>query len=152
MVLQKILNKRKMLHWNSFLKGVPKINKSLFYLYNMNSWFIFMKTVEHNLSWPFCLVCQLHFGKINLITLPVGAEIWAVGVDVHGVLWCRLRLSAGQPLAVHVFPAMVLYLDKFQEDAVHGAGIQAWDTNLERKIIINHKISNNNNQKQLSKW
>ncbi len=82
-----------------------------------------MKTIQHNLSGSFCLVCQLYFCKINLIILPVPAKIWTVGMDVNSVLWRRLSLPAGHPLAVDVFPAVILYLDKFQQDAVHRAGI-----------------------------
>lgn len=52
-------------------------------------------------------------------------EVRGVRVDVDAAGALRLRLAAGDPLPVHVFPAVVVRRHKVQQHRVHGVRVQA---------------------------
>lgn len=86
---------------------------------------VLVQGVEHYLAVAVALVRQLDLGEGDGLLHPVGAEVGRLRVDVDGVGGWHLGLSAGDPLAVDVLPPVLVNLDEFKEDGVHGFRVQA---------------------------
>ena len=91
----------------------------------MDPGLVLVETVQHDLPGPLRLVGQLDLGKCDWLPLPVSTEVGAVRMHVDRALGRRLSLASSQPLPVNIFPAVVLDLNKLQQDGVHGAGVQS---------------------------
>lgn len=78
-------------------------------------------------------VGQFDFAEGNRCFHPVGSKVGGVGVDVHTAGALRLRLSAWNPLSIHVLPAVIICSHKVQQHRVHGVGVQTANTRPEHR-------------------
>lgn len=61
----------------------------------------------------------------------MGTEVGGVGMDVDTAGALRLRLSARNPLSVHILPAVIICSHEVQQHRVHRVGVQTANTRPE---------------------
>lgn len=85
------------------------------YTNQMNSRFIFVQGVQHNLTVSIGFVCQLHFSERYRFFHPMRSKIWTLRMDVNRIWWGDFRFSAWDPFPVNVFPSINRILNIFKQ-------------------------------------